>query len=355
LFIHHRDGAGLNKTPNKHLIDDRDANRNDTNVFANDREISVTDADAGPALKKLSMQDMQFFIMRFMELITGRNAFAIDYQANPIAQAQVQDQEARTLQAPEMTKHAEVPPHEIINNAANSRVDGFIQNLQFQILMLYKLTILSIQHVLVGNTRETLIDLVGMSAALLRFAEWSTYIWIQKKEGAQEAQQFDPSCNRVMSHVIQPLHALRLIQGQRSQDLVNPQAGQYSATAMGPGQQIPQLVTFAPTRIIQQFYSGRLIPRPQIQLPFQGFGMYPGIQQFQGFPLPDLFQQVQPSSGYSIQLYRQPSFIEGPPQFKQSSPTFGMQQIQQSSLLTPPALSLMSNPAFQSSFQSQNF
>ncbi|KAA6360265.1 MAG: hypothetical protein EZS28_044209 [Streblomastix strix] len=84
-----------------------------------------------------------------------------------------------------------------------------------------------------------------------------------------------------MSHAIQPLHVLRLIQGQGSQDLVNPQAGQYSATAMGPGQQIPQLVTFTPTQIIQQFYSGQLIPRPQIQQPFQGFGMYPGIQQFQ--------------------------------------------------------------------------
>ncbi|KAA6358454.1 MAG: hypothetical protein EZS28_046019, partial [Streblomastix strix] len=167
------------------------------------------------------------------------------------------------------------------------------------------------------------------------------------------SQQFDPGYNGVMSHAIQPLHALRLIQGQRSQDLVNPQAGQYSATMMGPGHQIPQLVTFTPTQIIQHFYSGQLIPRPQVQ-PFQGFGMYPGIQQFQGFPQPGLFQQAKPSSSYGIQLYRQPSITEGLPQFMQSSPTFGVQQTQQSNLLTPPAPSSAGHPAFQSSFQSQN-
>ncbi|KAA6388976.1 MAG: hypothetical protein EZS28_015495, partial [Streblomastix strix] len=285
---------------------------------------------------------------------TGRNAFAIDFWANPIAQAQIRDYKARTLHPPEVKRHAEVPPHQVLNNAANSRVNEYIQNLQFQILMQYKLTILSIQHVLEGNTKETLIDLVGMSAALLRFAERSTYIRIHMKEGAQGAQQFDPGYNGVMSHAIQPLHALSLIQGQGSQDLVNPQAGQYSATAMGPGQQIPQLVTFTPTQIIQQFYSGQLIPRPQIQQPFQGFGMYPGIQQFQGFPQPGLFQQTQPSSGQSIQLNRQPSITEGLPQFMQSSPTFGVEQTQQSNLLTPPAPSSAGHPAFQSSFQIQN-
>ncbi|KAA6388111.1 MAG: hypothetical protein EZS28_016358, partial [Streblomastix strix] len=220
--------------------------------------------------------------------------------------------------------------------------------------MLCKLIVLSIQHVLEENTEKTLIDLIGMSAALLRFAERSIYIRIQIKEGTQGARQFDPGYNGVMSHAIQPLHALRLIQGQGSQDLVNPQAGQYSATAMGPGQQIPQLVTFTPTQIVQQFYSGQLIPRPQIQQPFQGFGMYPGIQQFQGFPQPGLFQQAQRSSGYSIQLYKQPGIIEGLPQFMQNSPTFGVQQIQQSNLLTPPAPSSAGHPAFQSSFQNQN-
>ncbi|KAA6391588.1 MAG: hypothetical protein EZS28_012887 [Streblomastix strix] len=280
LFTHLRYGAGLNTTPNQSLVDDRDTNGSDTIVFASEREITVTDADAGPALRTPPMQEIQFLIMKFMELLTGRNAFAIDFWANPIAKAQIRDFKARTLQASEVTRHAEVPPHQVLNNAANSRVDGYIQNLQFQIQMLYKLTILLIQHVLEGNTKETLIDLVGMCVALLSFAERSTYIRIQMKEGTQGAQQFNPGYNGVISHAIQPLHALRLIQGQGSQDLVNPQAGKYSATAMGPGQQIPQLVTFSPTQIVQQFYSGQLIPRPQVQQPFQAFGMYPGIWQF---------------------------------------------------------------------------
>ncbi|KAA6352932.1 MAG: hypothetical protein EZS28_051541, partial [Streblomastix strix] len=252
LFTHLRDGAGLNTIPSQPLIDDRNANGNNTNVFASDHEITVTDADAGPALRTTPMQEIQYFIMRFMEQLTERNAFAIDFWANPIAQAQIRDYKARTLHAPEVTRHAEVSPHQILNNAANSRVDGYIWNLQFQILMLYKLTKLSIQHVLEGNTKETLIDLVSMCAALLCFSERSTYIRIQMKEGAQGAQQFDPGYNGVISHAIQPLHALRPIHGQASQDLVNAQAGQYSATAMGPGKQIPQLVTFTPTQIVQQ-------------------------------------------------------------------------------------------------------
>ncbi|KAA6357067.1 MAG: hypothetical protein EZS28_047406 [Streblomastix strix] len=124
LFSHLRDGAGLNMTPSQPLIDDRDANGSDTNVFASDREITVTDAEAGPALRTPPMQEIQYFIMRFMELLTGRNAFAIDFWANPIAQAQIRDYKARTLHAPEVTRHAEVPPHQILNNAANCRVDG---------------------------------------------------------------------------------------------------------------------------------------------------------------------------------------------------------------------------------------
>ncbi|KAA6400291.1 MAG: hypothetical protein EZS28_004178 [Streblomastix strix] len=196
--------------------------------------------------------------------------------------------------------------------------------------MLYKLTILSIQHVPEGNTKETLIDLVGMCAALLHVAQ------------------------RVIQQAIQPLHTLRLIQGQGTRNLVNPQAGQYSATAMGPEQQIPQLVMFTPTQIIQQFYSGQLIPRLQTQQPFQRFGMYLGIQQFQSFPQPGFFQQTEPSSGYSIQLYRKPSVIEGLLQFMQKPPTFGLQNIQQSILLTPPAPSSVGHPTFQSSLQSQN-
>ncbi|KAA6390314.1 MAG: hypothetical protein EZS28_014155 [Streblomastix strix] len=372
LFTHLRDGAGLNMTPSQPLllqpikrlerqyetirtvpVDDRDANVIDTNIFASDRVITVKDADAGPALRTPPMQEIQYFIMRFIVLLTGRNALAIDFWANPIAQAQIRDQKARTLHTPEVTRHAEVPHHKILNNAANCCVDGYIQNLQFQILMLYNLTIFSIQHVLEGNTKKTLINLVGMCAALLRFAERSSYIRIQMKEGAQGAQQFDQGYNGVMSNSIQPQYALRLIQGQGNQDLVNPQAGRYSATAMGPGQQIPQLVTFTQTQIIQQFYSGQLIPRPQVQQPFQGFGMYPGIQQFQGFPQPGPFQQTKPS-GYGIQLYRQPRITEGLPQFMQNPPTFGLQQTQQSNLLTPPAPSSAGHPTFQSSFQSQN-
>ncbi|KAA6378054.1 MAG: hypothetical protein EZS28_026421 [Streblomastix strix] len=67
----------------------------------------------------------------------------------------------------------------------------------------------------------------------------------------------------------------------------------------------------------------------------------------------NFFQQTQ-SSGYSIQLYGQPSFTEGLPQFMQNSPNFGLQQTQQSNLLTPLAQSSAGHPSFQSSFQSNN-
>ncbi|KAA6392374.1 MAG: hypothetical protein EZS28_012101 [Streblomastix strix] len=240
FFTHLRDGAVLITTPSQPLVDDMDANGSDTNVFASDCEISMTDVDVLHALKTPPMQEIQYFIIRFMELLTGRNVFAIDFQANPIAQAQRLDYKARTLHVTEVARHAEVPPHHVLNKAANSRVGGYIQNFQFQILMLHKFTILSIQHLLVGSAKEIFIDLVGMCAALLRFAERSTYIRIQMKEGAQGAKQFDPGKYGVISHTIQPLHALRLIQGQGSQDIVNPQAGQYQATAIGPGQQIQQ-------------------------------------------------------------------------------------------------------------------
>ncbi|KAA6357217.1 MAG: hypothetical protein EZS28_047256, partial [Streblomastix strix] len=106
-------------------MDDRDANGSDTNVFASDREIKVTDADAGPALRTPPKQEIQFFNMKFMELLTGRNTFAIDFWANPIAQAQIRDYKARTLHAPEVTRHAKVPSHQVLNNAANCRVDGY--------------------------------------------------------------------------------------------------------------------------------------------------------------------------------------------------------------------------------------
>ncbi|KAA6394458.1 MAG: hypothetical protein EZS28_010011 [Streblomastix strix] len=79
LFTYLRNGAGLNMTLSQPLTDDRDANFSDTNVFARDREITVTDADAGPALRTPPMQEIQYFIMRFMELLNGRNACAIDF------------------------------------------------------------------------------------------------------------------------------------------------------------------------------------------------------------------------------------------------------------------------------------
>ncbi|KAA6376584.1 MAG: hypothetical protein EZS28_027890 [Streblomastix strix] len=77
------------------------------------------------------------------------------------------------------------------------------------------------------------------------------------------------------------------------------------------------------------------------------------MQQFQGFPKPGLFQQTRPS-GYRIQLYRQPSITEGLPQFMQNPPAFGLQQTQQSNLLTPPTPNSAGYSTFQSSFQSQN-
>ncbi|KAA6379618.1 MAG: hypothetical protein EZS28_024854 [Streblomastix strix] len=66
-------------TPSQPLMDDMDANGSDTTVFASDREITVTNADVGPALRTQPMQEIQFFIMWFMELLTRRNAFVIDF------------------------------------------------------------------------------------------------------------------------------------------------------------------------------------------------------------------------------------------------------------------------------------
>ncbi|KAA6375953.1 MAG: hypothetical protein EZS28_028519 [Streblomastix strix] len=232
LFTHLLDGLGLNMTPNQPLFDDSDANENNFKETTSDREITVTDPDARPALRTPPMQEIQFFIIRFMELLMGRNAFAVDFWSNPIDQVQIRDYKTRTLHAPEVARDADVPSHQIINQAANNRVDEYIQNLQFHILKRYKLAILSIQHVLEGNTKETLTYLVGMRAALLRFAERSTYIRMQMKKGAQGAQQFDPDYNGVMSYRNQPTYALRLIQGQGSKDLVNLQVGQFSAIAM---------------------------------------------------------------------------------------------------------------------------
>ncbi|KAA6368222.1 MAG: hypothetical protein EZS28_036251, partial [Streblomastix strix] len=202
LFLHLRDGAGLNMTSSQPLADDRDANGSETNLYTSDREITVTDADAGPTQRTPLMQEIQYFIVRLMELLTGRIAFAIDFWANPIAQAQIWDYKARTLHAPDVNRHAIVPPHQILNNAANSRMDVYIQNLQFQILMLYKHIIPLIQHELEGITKRIFTDLVNMCAALLCFAERSTYILIKTKEGAYGVQQFDQGCDGYMLHAI---------------------------------------------------------------------------------------------------------------------------------------------------------
>ncbi|KAA6377700.1 MAG: hypothetical protein EZS28_026773 [Streblomastix strix] len=146
LFTHLRNGAGFNMTPNQLLADDRDANGSGTNVFASDRQITVTDADVVPALEKVKCV---------------RNRFL----------------------------------GESDQTCAKS-------------------------------TNETLTDLVGVCVALLRFAEMSTYIRIWMKKDAQGAQQFDLDYNEVISHTIQRLHALRLIKGQGSYELINPQASQ---------------------------------------------------------------------------------------------------------------------------------
>ncbi|KAA6326408.1 MAG: hypothetical protein EZS28_053953, partial [Streblomastix strix] len=81
FFAHLRDGSDLNTTPSQSLTDKRDANWYDFSVFRSDCEITVTDVDVGPALKNPPMQETQFFIMKLMELVTGRNAFAMDFCA----------------------------------------------------------------------------------------------------------------------------------------------------------------------------------------------------------------------------------------------------------------------------------
>ncbi|KAA6366715.1 MAG: hypothetical protein EZS28_037757, partial [Streblomastix strix] len=144
LFGHLMEGACLNKSHLGSSIEDRDANGNEFNVFASDREIIVTDADAGPALRTQLMQEIQYSIMKYMELLTERTGFAIDFWANPIAQSLVLEFNARTLQTPEVTRNAEISMHHALSNNLNRRNDGYNQNLQFQISLLYKLAILHV-------------------------------------------------------------------------------------------------------------------------------------------------------------------------------------------------------------------
>ncbi|KAA6392292.1 MAG: hypothetical protein EZS28_012184 [Streblomastix strix] len=118
-----------------------------------------------------------------MELLIGRNAFVIDIWANTIAQSQILYQNVRKLHALEVTSHEESQPNQTLSNIVNIWIDGYIQNLQFQILLLYKLTIQPIQQVLEGFIKETLNDLVSICTALLRFAERSMTDTKSKKQG----------------------------------------------------------------------------------------------------------------------------------------------------------------------------
>ncbi|KAA6402785.1 MAG: hypothetical protein EZS28_001695 [Streblomastix strix] len=205
------------------------------------------------------------------------------------------------------------------------------------ILKLYKLAIRLIQHQLKGSTKDLLIDQIGMCAAKLLFAERSTYIRIQMKEGAQGAQQFDPSYYGIRKSGLSQ---------STSRPIFRNCDGTTTADSAADD-------VYFDSKLFNHFFSRQLIPRPQIQQLFQGFGMYLGMYQFQGFLQPELFQQTQ-LSGYSIQLYRQPSITEGIPKFKQNPLTFGLQQTQQSNLLTDPTSCSIDHPAFQSNFQSQS-
>ncbi|KAA6402053.1 MAG: hypothetical protein EZS28_002418 [Streblomastix strix] len=71
--------------------------------FASEKNISVTDADAGPALRKPTKLEIQHFIMKLFKYLTGRNALAIDFLVYKIAHAQMQDFNERILHATEIT------------------------------------------------------------------------------------------------------------------------------------------------------------------------------------------------------------------------------------------------------------
>ncbi|KAA6395124.1 MAG: hypothetical protein EZS28_009345 [Streblomastix strix] len=60
LFGHLRKSSTLDILLSLPIIDDSNANKNDFNIFASNREITVIDADAGPALKTMSMQEIQY-------------------------------------------------------------------------------------------------------------------------------------------------------------------------------------------------------------------------------------------------------------------------------------------------------
>ncbi|KAA6404257.1 MAG: hypothetical protein EZS28_000215 [Streblomastix strix] len=79
-IVHRTSRRNCSQYDNKlSLTYDINSNSNDVNVFASDSEITETDADAGPALSTPPMQKIQFFILKFVKLHTGQNAFAIDF------------------------------------------------------------------------------------------------------------------------------------------------------------------------------------------------------------------------------------------------------------------------------------
>ncbi|KAA6399058.1 MAG: hypothetical protein EZS28_005418 [Streblomastix strix] len=127
LIEHHKEATGPNTPLLGILTNNRDENRNYLNILACDWEITVTDTDAGQALRAKPDKEIKYYIIKFMKLLTGWNTFAIDFWANPIAQAQIWDYEARTQHVPEVTRHAEVPPHQTVSNNLNSQVKEFIK------------------------------------------------------------------------------------------------------------------------------------------------------------------------------------------------------------------------------------
>ncbi|KAA6359660.1 MAG: hypothetical protein EZS28_044813 [Streblomastix strix] len=68
FFGYRNESSNLNITPNQHLDDDKNANSNDFHACASDCEIAITDADAGPALRRPPMHVIQYFIMKFIKL-----------------------------------------------------------------------------------------------------------------------------------------------------------------------------------------------------------------------------------------------------------------------------------------------
>ncbi|KAA6363756.1 MAG: hypothetical protein EZS28_040717 [Streblomastix strix] len=125
---------------------------------------------------------------------------------------------------------------------------------------------------------------------------------------------------------------------------------------MGPGSQIPQLVTFTPEQIIQQFYAGQLLQRIQTVVP-QIPGMFIGLQQNQMFTQLIFIQQpfgpqlqapqiiTQPNIGEGLQLHMYNVIYQVAQQQQQQQ-----QHQQQSNLLVLPQPGTMGHSYFQATF-----